>query len=77
MTVCRSCGAEIFWVRSCSGKPMPIDLLASPEGNISVQGGVARVHVGRDREVELAQGSGMLFTSHFATCPDAEQHRQR
>lgn len=40
---CRSCGADIHWIETASGKRMPVN----PDG-----------------------------TSHFATCPNADQHRK-
>lgn len=40
---CRSCDARIFWIKTSSGKSMPVD-----------QDGA----------------------SHFATCPNAAQHRR-
>jgi len=73
---CRSCFAEIVWVKTQSGKSMPLDPLATAEGNVTVdERGVARVRVGRDREVELERGAS-LYTSHFVTCPEAERWRR-
>ena len=42
-SVCRSCDAKVFWIKTARGKNMPVD----PDGH-----------------------------SHFATCPNAEQHRK-
>jgi hypothetical protein len=61
---CKSCGAEILWARTSAGKRVPLD--AKPQ----------RLFV---RGVGLEGGGVVLrscFTSHFATCPDAAQHRR-
>lgn len=81
MSTCRSCGAEIVWatVRS-SGKKMPLDATATPDGNVWL-------HPDGFCDIS-ATPSGDLFagdspatgvtrhTSHFATCPDADTHRK-
>lgn len=58
---CRSCGASIGWVEMGSGKFAPVDL------------------PGR-KMVAVFDGRGEIvtaYTSHFATCPDAERYRRR
>ena len=60
---CRSCGAEILWVETQNGKRMPLDF--TPE-----------------RRFVIDPSNGMLaklrntYVSHFATCPNADQHRR-
>lgn len=58
MAQCRSCQAEIRWVKQKSGKMMPVNPTAvwmgDPEGGKRYEPG----------------------TSHFATCPNAADHRQ-
>lgn len=55
-----------------SGKPVPLDVGVAPKGNLVVIAGKVRgftdedARLGRDRRI-----------SHFATCPDAAQHRGR
>ena len=66
---CSSCGAAIFWERTKNGKHIPVDAAPSPDGNIEMRGGIA--HVVGD-ELPLAP----RFKSHFATCPNAAQHRK-
>lgn len=61
MATCKTCGAEILWIRTTTGKMHPID--AKPE----------------KRWVwNAVDGWDLLEThiSHFATCPDADQHRR-
>ena len=70
---CRSCGAEIFWAFTEAGKKMPID--AKP-----VPGGVFFVTRRADGEYvcHAKDAPGFVrYSSHFATCPDAQKHRRR
>lgn len=73
---CRSCQAPIRWAATETGKRMPIDAEPAPDGNITVHRDdtgtvLATVHpVGADLEAPR-------WTSHFATCPAAGQHRKR
>lgn len=65
---CRSCNAEIIWAVTATGKRMPVDAAPSANGNIHLEGTTAIV---LDEPVDGAR------TSHFATCPNADQHRKR
>lgn len=73
---CRSCGASIEWARSAtSGRPVPLDPDPAERGNVVVE---------RDSAGELwattvagDQAGPGLRVSHFATCPQAHQHRRR
>lgn len=71
-SVCRSCGKRITWVKTASGKAMPIDEEPVENGNLVIDNGVA-VHVppGSKQEGEL------LYVSHFATCKNKAQHRRK
>lgn len=64
---CKSCGAAIFWTKTANGKPMPVDGLASANGNVNVDDDGIAHYVGA--------GKGK-YTSHFATCPNAKEHRK-
>jgi hypothetical protein len=71
MATCKSCGAEIVWVQMIlSGKRMPLD--AKPEKRIHL---VGRAGLGSETEPEAVVGD--VYTSHFATCPNANEHRRR
>lgn len=59
----KSCGAELVWVVMESGKRMPVDA-STIERRIVVNG---------DRTKGAIRETGL---SHFATCPDANQHRR-
>lgn len=60
---CRSCGAPIVWTKTTNGKRMPLDAKPELRMVLDVTTGVANV-------VDA-------YTSHFATCPDAADHRRK
>ena len=74
---CRSCDAAIRWaVSDASGKRMPIDAEPVPAGNLAVRldEGVLRARSApADAKLSAGEKRGV---SHFATCPDADQHRR-
>jgi hypothetical protein len=84
MASCRSCKAEIRWAFTEQGKRMPLDVDPREDGNLIVVGR----REGEDGAVpivrSLKKGEGDLtlfepplrYVSHFATCPDAAQHRR-
>ena len=82
---CRSCGAPVVWVQAIKktgelGAKLPLD--ADPErptkalrvegGNVVPAGGSAPDGA---RLVRYAKDG--RYRSHFATCPNAGQHRRR
>jgi hypothetical protein len=87
MAKCSSCGADIFWVTlEPSGSRHPVDDEPNEKGSISLTDLKA---VGRSRRqmqqaVVLGKGArdrelnsgGLLYMSHFGTCPDAPSHRR-
>jgi hypothetical protein len=74
-STCRSCGAKIRWVKTEKGKNMPLDYDPAPKGTIMLQGD--RVVLVGNRAVKRAYATGgALYTSHFATCPSAKEHRR-
>lgn len=80
MSKCRSCGAEIIWIKTFSGKRMPVDAEKIPfyagEGEeLFVTAGGAVVHGTRAGAEDEHTYTG--YISHFATCPDAERFRKR
>jgi len=80
-TTCRSCGAEILWVHTERGKKMPLD--AEPYTGDKPSGlFVRRWDHALDVAVAIATTPDAfpgepLYTSHFATCPDADRWRNR
>jgi len=63
--LCRSCQAEIRWITTEAGRQAPVD--ARPEKRFIIEDRLAG-EVGRLVDA---------YVSHFATCPDADQHRTR
>lgn len=74
MSRCRSCNAEIIWAVTAAGKRMPLDEASNAEGNVLLHenGTCIVLAAGDDREWE----DSSRHTSHFATCPNADQHRR-
>lgn len=70
MSECRSCGAPITWAITDNGKRIPLDAEPAPNGNLILVDGVARTPR-IDDDVPFLQ-----YVSHFATCPNAQQHRR-
>ena len=69
---CSTCGARMVWVVTDKGKRMPLDPEPTADGNV--------VRTGEQTVRYLTAGeawTGLRFTSHFATCPDAAKHRRR
>ena len=73
-----------MWIRTTRGKPMPVDMeeerfYPDPQGEklyIMEDGHTMKGTPAPEGEEDLhcvAHG----FTSHFATCPDAEKFRRR
>ena len=64
MTVCKSCGAAILWVRNIdTGSMMPVNFPLKTQ-----------IVVADDMKRGAVRKCG---ESHFATCPDASAHRKR
>ena len=81
MSRCKACGQEIIWIKTKAGKAMPCD----PEQVVyyKKKGGSQKI-VTPNGEVVSAELSGLPgtetgvgHTSHFASCPAAEQFRRR
>ena len=80
MSTCRSCGAQIVWIKLRSGKSMPCDpyilnyrydksgreKLVTPYGDI----------VNCETDVTRDKTDGYGYRSHFSTCPHADKHRK-
>ena len=79
MAKCRSCGAEIKFIKLTSGKWNPVDIqkrtLIKDEGDEVLVTEAGEIIKGRFASLEEgANASG--YISHFATCPFATQHRK-
>lgn len=74
MSKCKSCGADILWIKMVSGTSMPVDaepvmytegtkdVIVTPDGNVT-RGNITKY------------GESKGYVSHFATCPNAGRHR--
>lgn len=72
MSACRTCGAEVVWaIWEKTGKRAPFNLAPVEGGNVLLLPGEPPAA----RFVGAAAGLP-LFVCHFATCPDAEEHRR-
>lgn len=77
MSRCKSCGKEIIWIKLASGKWNPCDkgripYKADENGKhilVTEQGDVVRCNVD-------ITSFDYGYTSHFATCPNANAHRK-
>lgn len=75
-TVCTSCQAPMLMLRTPAGKAMPVDPEPSDRGNVRITGMHAHVIGKPEVRAELRSAGVPLFTSHFATCPNAASHRR-
>lgn len=78
MAKCKSCGAEIIWIKTAGGKKIPCDAeevtywagkgakIVTPNGEV--------INASLTGPTQKALGIG--YISHFATCPYADQHRK-
>lgn len=79
MTKCRSCGAEIKFIRLTSGKWNPVDIakrtFVKDEGEETLVTDAGEIVKGRFASME-AGANAEGYISHFATCPNANAHRR-
>lgn len=67
---CRSCGAPIQWAKTPSGKMMPVNRAQATDGNLNV------IRTSDGLTVQPAEKGTGNAVSHYATCPNATQHRR-
>ena len=69
MAFCNSCNAAIEWHKTPAGKNIPLDPEPHAQGNLTFDNAL--------RVVYAHPGSKpKMYRSHFATCPNANQHRK-
>lgn len=77
MSRCRSCPAEIRWAVTAQGNRIPLDVEAVSDGNLALladtEPPIALVIAPGE---QLLADDGTRYVSHFATCPNADQHRR-
>jgi hypothetical protein len=79
---CRSCGALMFWAETPAGRRMPVNAEPDPAGDFVMTlhrdtTGRPELHVDRWRTDEPLHQQRNRWTSHFATCAQAAQHRRK
>lgn len=80
MAKCKSCGADIIWIKTVTGKSMPCNAEAvicwkKPKGKATVitpNGETYRA----DLEGDLDKATGIGYIPHWATCPQAKNFRR-
>lgn len=73
---CRWCGRKVFWLNhERTGKRAPIDAYPSPNGNVGInqENGTYRI-ITAQMSLEDMFSTGR-YTNHWATCPEAGEHR--
>ena len=73
MSTCRTCGADIVWTVTDTGKRMPVDAQPRGDGNLVLS---TEDDVLRARAPGLFDADKPRYVSHFVICPDAAQHRR-
>lgn len=72
MSTCSTCGAPIRWAKTAAGKNIPLDPDPVPLGNLYLDEDGVAMTVTKDLGRSVAR-----YVSHFATCPDADEHRKK
>lgn len=79
MSKCKSCGAEIIWIKTASGKMMPCNPQkisyknTFPRGNMTLITPEGKIVTGT---IDISSDT-YGYESHFATCPAASKFRKR
>ena len=69
-TTCKSCGAEIFFIKTKSGRFAPVD------ADITVSTGKELLYVDEIIGFKMIPEGFKGHKSHFATCPNAVDFRK-
>jgi hypothetical protein len=75
VSTCKSCGATIRWAVTTNDRSMPLDPEPVPDGNLEIIGTRQGLPLVRVAEAQLFD-DGPRYLSHFATCPQAPEHRK-
>lgn len=74
---CRSCGAPIAWCVTESDKRIPLDTEPVPDGNLVVVAQFGNAPgLALSYDPEKHDGGWARWKAHFATCPNADEHRR-
>lgn len=80
MSQCRSCHAEVVWVRTeGKGALMPLNVAPDPEKGTFIKLEVKDNGVKVVRFISKPERTPdkRLFCSHYVTCPNADWHRKK
>lgn len=70
---CKSCDQDVKWVRMETGGRMLVNL--PPEKRVVIHKQMVD-NIGQDARLEERGAVLDTYTSHFATCPKADEHRR-
>ena len=77
---CKSCAAPLLFARTSGGALSPFDAESDPAGTFVLtlrRGELHADYAGGDEARARFQAEGRnFFTTHFATCPNADEHRR-
>jgi len=80
---CRSCLQDVLWARWDSGKWAPVDAVADnrplPKGGnlvLTLRGGEFGELLVEKWDMQKHGFARNRYTSHFSTCPRADEHRR-
>jgi hypothetical protein len=71
---CRTCGASIVWAKTPTGKSMPVDFEPASGGNVILDEGPEGLLAVLCHESAVVDKP--RHKAHFATCPQAAEHRR-
>lgn len=80
------CGARMRWATTLTGSRIPLDPEPVDDGTFLLVAAlepagapiaIPVAAIADDRIMQLRQAGPRLFRSHFATCPNADDHRKR
>lgn len=69
---CKSCGAKIIWIQTRRNKWIPVDY--EP---VFAKGGEKNVFRNDGKMYRSAPEGAEVYITHFATCPNAKEHRRK
>jgi hypothetical protein len=74
---CRSCGAHILWAETVKGRRIPLDAEPTDGGNMTLEDrGRYKPPIATVLVAGAAPNDKPHYKSHFATCPNAANHRR-
>lgn len=86
MANCRSCYAEIIWLDTEKGNKMPVNpevvkIIVASNGNTTIVTSLGKIikgfRIDTDQVLLFEEVTALGYVSHFATCPNALQHRRK